>query len=107
MTQQTAVEWLIEQLRQLAHNPSTHLGMGDIRVTQGMIDDLEEQAKQMEKEQLENARPQIISNCAIKEMSNEEIWNASIEYDNRTIQETPMVNFQQGAFWYREQLKKK
>jgi hypothetical protein len=46
----TAVEYLIEQLRQLAHNPNTHLGMGDIRVTQGMIDEIEEQAKQMEKD---------------------------------------------------------
>ena len=46
---QTAVEWLIDQLRQLAHNQSTHLGMGDIRVTQGMLDDFEEQAKEMEK----------------------------------------------------------
>lgn len=51
--QQTAVEWLIEQLRQLAHNPSTHLGMGDIRVTQGMLDDFEEQAKELEKQQHE------------------------------------------------------
>lgn len=47
---QTAVEFLAEQLRQLAHNPNTHLGMGDIRVTQGTIDELEQQAKEMEKE---------------------------------------------------------
>jgi len=49
---QTAVEWLINELRQLAHDPSTHIGMGDIRITQGMIDELEEQAKKMEIEQL-------------------------------------------------------
>lgn len=49
---QTAVEWLIEQLRQLAYNPKTHLGMGDIRVTQGYLDELEEQAKQMERDQI-------------------------------------------------------
>ena len=56
MSQQTAVEWIINQLRQLAHDPSTHLGMGDIRVTQGMIDEFEEQSKQMEKKQLNIAR---------------------------------------------------
>ena len=51
----TAVEWLIEQLRMLAHNPKTHLGMGDIRVTQGYIDEIEEQAKQIYKEQIKEA----------------------------------------------------
>lgn len=56
MSQQTAVEWIINQLRQLAHDPTTHIGMGDVRVTQGMIDELEEQSKQMEKEQLNIAR---------------------------------------------------
>lgn len=45
----TAVEYVIEQLRKLAHNPKTHLGMGDIRVTQGYLDDLEQIGKQMEK----------------------------------------------------------
>ena len=49
--QQSAVKWLVEQLRQLAHNPKTHIAMGDIRVTQGLLDELEEQAKAMEKEQ--------------------------------------------------------
>ena len=46
----TAVEWLVEQLRQLAHNPNTHIGMGDIRVTQGYLDQLEEQAKEIEED---------------------------------------------------------
>jgi hypothetical protein len=49
---QTAVEWYTEQLRQLAFNQKTHLGMGDIRVTQGLLDELLEQAKAMEKEQI-------------------------------------------------------
>ena len=53
MKQITAVEWLVEQLRQLAQNQKTHLGMGDIRVTQGHLDELEDQTKAMEKEQLE------------------------------------------------------
>lgn len=51
----TAVEWLVEQLRQLAFNQKTHLGMGDVRVTQGLLDELHEQAKAMEKEQIINA----------------------------------------------------
>ena len=51
----TAIELLIEQLRQLAHNPNAHLGMGDIRVTQGHLDELEEQAKQIEKQQIIDA----------------------------------------------------
>ena len=52
MAQQTAVGYIISQLRQLAFNENTHLGMGDVRVTQGLIDELEERAKQMEKEQM-------------------------------------------------------
>ena len=51
----TSIEWLIEQLRQLAHNPNAHLGMGDIRVTQGHLDELEEQAKQIENQQIIDA----------------------------------------------------
>jgi len=53
MAQESSIKWLVKQLRQLAHNPKTHLGMGDVRVTQGYLDDIEEQAKQMEKEQIE------------------------------------------------------
>lgn len=49
---ETGIEFLVEQLRQLAHNPNTHLGMGDIRVTQGTIDELEQQAKEMEEKKL-------------------------------------------------------
>lgn len=49
--QQTAVEYIMNQLRQLAHNPNTHLGLGDVRITQGLIDELADQAKEMEKEQ--------------------------------------------------------
>lgn len=41
------------------------------------------------------------------EISDEEIWEASINYDNGAFSETPMVHFQQGAFWYREQLKQR
>ncbi len=52
---QTAVEWLVEQLRQFAFDTNHHLGLGDVRLTQGQIDELEEQAKEMEKQQIEEA----------------------------------------------------
>ena len=45
---QTAIEWLEKQLRDLSFNKNTHLGLGDIRVTQGFIDEIVEKAKQME-----------------------------------------------------------
>jgi hypothetical protein len=49
---QTAVEFFIKELRQLALKESHHLGMGDIRMTQGMIDDFEEKYKQIGKQQI-------------------------------------------------------
>jgi hypothetical protein len=52
---QTAVEWLFEQLRQFAFDPNHHLGLGDIRLTQGQIDELQEQAKEMERQQIIDA----------------------------------------------------
>lgn len=62
--QQTAVEWLVEQLRQLAHNPKTHLGMGDVMVTQGCLDDLLQQAKQMEKERASTFGIRVFPECS-------------------------------------------
>ena len=61
---QTAVEWIIDQLRQLSHSLEAHLGTGDIRVTQGMIDEFEEQAKQMEIEQNKKEKCWVIRNSA-------------------------------------------
>jgi hypothetical protein len=55
MKNQTAVEWLEQELRKLAHDSNHHLGMGDVRVTQGMMDELFEKAKEMERGQIENA----------------------------------------------------
>ena len=52
MKKQTAVEWLMEQLKALAFDESHHLGMGDIRITQGQIETLERKAKAMEREQI-------------------------------------------------------
>lgn len=62
---------------------------------------------EVEKEQLDNARPQIVSNCVIKELSDEEIREQAIKYDNQAFSETPVAHFMEGALWYREQLKKK
>jgi hypothetical protein len=31
----TAVEWLVDQLKEFAFIPEHHIGMGDIRVSQG------------------------------------------------------------------------
>lgn len=56
MAQQTAVDYIIGSLRQLAFNENTHLGIGDVRVTQGLIDELEKRGKQIEKGQILNAR---------------------------------------------------
>ena len=87
MAQQTAVEWLVEQLQAPCRGIPSHII---------------EQAKQMEKEQLENARPQVISNCIIKEISDEEIENEAERYEK-----VDGVNsFKEAIKWYREQLKK-
>jgi hypothetical protein len=53
--QMTAVEWYTEQLRKIAFDINHHLGLGDIRLTQGQINELNEQAKEMEKEQIIDA----------------------------------------------------
>ena len=45
----TAVEQLVSNIRALAYDKRHHLGMGDIRITQGLLDELEEQAKEIEK----------------------------------------------------------
>jgi hypothetical protein len=49
---QTAVEWLVDQLRQLALDQDHPLGLGGIRLTLGHLDELTQQAKAMEKEQM-------------------------------------------------------
>ena len=54
-TKQSSVNFIIQKLRQLAFDPSTHLGMGDVRVTQGLLDELEEQGKAMHKEEIKGA----------------------------------------------------
>ena len=41
------------------------------------------------------------------EISDEEIREQAIKYDNETTYETPIVHFIEGAKWYREQIKQK
>jgi len=47
-----AVEWVIEQIRSLANNSETHLGMGDVKVTQKFLDGLLEKARDINREQI-------------------------------------------------------
>lgn len=73
---QTAVEWLVSEIRKLAHNDKHHLGMGDVRITQGMLDELEEQAKEMEKQQKKDTKTMeklIESNRKFDEKNNNSI----------------------------------
>jgi len=43
----------------------------------------------------------------LPEISDEEIEKAARDYDNSVIYGPPLLHFEQGAFWYREQLKSK
>ena len=78
----TSVEWLISKL-----------GISEITHKK-----LFEQAKQMHKQEM-------ATNCSQQEISDEEIYTGSIEYDNGATYETPIGHFISGAKWYREQLK--
>jgi len=82
---QTAVEWLIEQIKKDSN----------IRLRGLDLDELEEQAKQMEKEQIE------ISDDEIEKQS--KYWNETTNPDMWTFK----LAWKVGAKWYREQLKKK
>ena len=85
---QTAVEWLINELRQLAHDPSTHIGMGDIRITQGMIDELEEQAKEMEKEQIMDAYLRVFEQAKKMEIEQLMLHGVTVRSRYRNHKET-------------------
>ena len=49
------MHWLEKELRSLAFDENHHLGMGDIRITQGMLNDLFNRGKEMEREQIKKA----------------------------------------------------
>jgi len=42
-----------------------------------------------------------------QEISDEKIEKAAADYDNSVIYGPPLLHFEQGAFWYREQLKQR
>jgi hypothetical protein len=50
--EQAATEWVIEQIRSLAISPETHLGMGDVKVTQKFLDELLIKATELHREQV-------------------------------------------------------
>ena len=62
----TAMQELIEYLRSLAFS-KCHLGMGDIMLTQGHIDELEEKYIEKEKEQIMNAYENGYEACDMDE----------------------------------------
>lgn len=118
-TKQTAIEYFDEQIQERIIAKDTFTSNIIIEISFDDYMEIKKQAKQMGKEQLENARPQIISNCVIKEISDEEIEKearklANIEH-NRPLdsEERYYKDYQKydgiviGMKWYREQLKKK
>jgi hypothetical protein len=48
----TAMQELVDELRSFAFDKKLHLGMGDIFLTQGHIDDLEEKYIEKEKQRM-------------------------------------------------------
>jgi len=88
---ETAVDWIVDQMLSEGHKE--------------MWKDMIQQAKQMEKEQIENARPKVISNCNIKEIADEDIKRGiKKEYTYSNYQDRHWM--EEGAKWYREQIKK-
>ena len=49
------MQWIEQELRKLAFDEDHHLGMGDIRITQGMLDELFDKSREMEKDQIKQA----------------------------------------------------
>ena len=124
MAQQTAVNWMIDELIK------KHVG----KVGNEYVEIFEE-AKEMEKQQIidvfemgrfniddmgngeeyynetygskgsdtNSEKPNVLSSQT--EISDEEIEKAARDYDNAVIYGPPLLHFEQGAFWYREQLK--
>jgi hypothetical protein len=49
----------------------------------------------------------ILSQLPQQEISDEQIREQAIKYDNGAFSETPIVHFMEGCKWYREQLKQR
>jgi hypothetical protein len=85
MLRQTAVKWYTEQLRRLAFDSNHHFGLGDIRLTQGQIDELYEQAIAMEKEQImKTARQCHFEGVRQSAKNSEEYLQYGEQYYNET-----------------------
>ena len=93
---QTAMQQLIKWMEDMSEV---------IPFDQGSCYDKAIELLQIEKEQIENARPQITSNCVIKEIADEDIKRKIKKEYNYTHYEDRLWMVQ-GAVWYREQLKK-
>ena len=118
MAQQTAVEWLVEQIKSDQNQKA-------LSASEWM--EVIEQAKQMEKEQTEISDVgkdtadyidrhiiESMKELAIEgfkpqtpEISDEEIEKAADKYVSEDEFNRLLECFEQGAKWYREQLKKK
>ena len=114
----TSIEWLIDQLVKMDKQLDGRRKNEDATILKTNPTKLFEQAKEMHKQEQEKlvddalinygigySSPKVENKTSFGEISDEEIWEASINYDNGATYETPIVHFQQGAFWYREQLK--
>lgn len=101
----TSIDYLIQELKK---------GYSDDYIHNVLIKQAKEMHKQEQEKLVDDAlinygigynSPKVENKTSFGEISDEEIWEASINYDNGATYETPIVHFQQGAFWYREQLK--
>ena len=84
----TSIEWLVEQINKHWDNKNIN------------SDELIKQAKEMHKQEM-------ATNCSQQEISDEKIEKAAADYDNGVLYGPPLIHFEQGAFWYREQLKQR
>jgi hypothetical protein len=99
---QTAVEWLIEKIKN-DHNNNSLTGREWVKIFQ--------QAKEMEREQMvtncnQMDKPFLIHGehqIQMLEISDEQIRSAA----NNVKSQTTFYSFIEGAKWYREQLKQK
>jgi hypothetical protein len=85
MTQQTAVDWLVSQIeeyiRKSARNEFDTIRTGDFRIGLRKAIDFCEQAKQMEKEQIEDAYIMGSYDMASKEFKPEQYYNETYGED--------------------------
>jgi hypothetical protein len=93
----TAMQELIEYLRSLAFS-KCHLGMGDIMLTQGHIDELEEKYIEKEKEQIIDAYENGYEACDMDEAMevNKKLTSGDLYYNMNYNQNKEIVTPQRG-----------